>query len=190
MRRVRFLEEVRMSTRRLNQIALAWLLGYLTITLGGCAPVTEGEVRPVPALVNAYVIEVPIEAGADATFDAAMRVGLAINLTVASIDRAAGLINFEPATLDVDQLEEYCLYPLLHPVTLAEWETFSQWQRRTDMRVSGEVIYAILVTPTPKGSTLAIRTRWFASNGRDTYLCNSTGVSEDDFAAAVARLVR
>ena len=179
-----------MTTRRLNQLALMWLLGYLTIALGGCAPVTEGALQPVPAAVNAYVIEVPIEAGADATFDAAMRVGLALNLTVASLDRAAGLINFEPATLDVDQLEAFCLFPLLHPATLAEWETFGAWQRRTGSWVTGEVIYVILVTPTAKGATLTIRTRWFASNGLDTYACNSTGISEDDFAGAVARTAR
>jgi len=190
MQRVRSLEEVGVSTQRLNRSALIWLLGYLALALGGCAPVTDDGVRPVVAATSAYFVEVPIEAGADATFDAAMRVGQAINLMVASIDRVAGLIDFQPATLDADQLDRFCLFPLIHPETRAEWDTFTNWQRRSNRLVSGEVMYSLLVTSSAKGSNLGIRTRWFASNGVETYACNSTGVSEDEFAGAVARMVR
>lgn len=179
-----------MTTRQLNRCALVWFLAYLALAVGGCAPVTDGGVEPVVAATSPYFVEVPIDAGVDVTFDAAMRVGQALNLKVASIDRAAGLIDFDVATLDVEQLDAYCHYPLIHPETLADWDTFSNWQRRSPTLVTGEVIYSVLVTATSKGATLGIRTRWFVGSDTDFYSCNSTGVSEDEFAAAVVRMVR
>lgn len=173
------LDHTLVSAARLAIMLLA------TGLIAGCAPATTGGVRPVMAAVSPNVVEYELNAGIDTTFDAVLRVAQALNLNVESMDRPAGLIRFAPATLSAQQLDTFCYYPLIHPTTNQEWDTFTNWNARSSMAVTGEVTYTALVTRADKGSTLTLRSTWAAGTAEESYMCNSRGVSEDDFASRV-----
>ena len=174
------------SPARNRTLALVIALGFVLL-MAACAP--SATITPVFAIVNPTVIDYPVEAGVDATFEAVLRVATAINLSVDSLDRQAGLMRFLPATLSARQLDTFCFYPLIHPATGAEWDTFANWNARSAQPVSGTVTYTALVTRASKGSNLTLRSAWVGGTETETYACNSRRVSEDDFAAQVKALV-
>lgn len=168
------------------QQGIAKVITYIAVAalvLVGCAPTTA--VTPVLADRGAFVQDYTVDAGPEATFDAVLRVGQQLNLSVQSADRDTGIIQFSPATVDAQQLDSFAYYPLIHPLTGYEWSSFSDWNARAGGQVFGEVAYTVLITRAAKGTNLNIRTNWVASGPDESFVVNSRGISERDFVQQV-----
>lgn len=172
-----------MTQAQKGPIKAITFIALAALILVGCAP--TATVTPVLADRTPFVRDYTVDAGPEATFDAVLRVGQQLNLSVQSADRDSGIIQFAPATVDAQQLDSFAYYPLIHPLTRYEWSSFSDWNARTGGQVFGEVAYTVLITRAAKGTNLNIRTNWVASSPEESYVVNSRGISERDFVQQV-----
>jgi len=171
----------RWSFRSLGFVALALLIA-------ACAPTVSsgGGVEPVLADRGAFVQEYLIDAGTEATFDAALRAGQNRNLDVESANRDVGLIEFEAAILSPQQLDQYSFYPYVDPNTGYEWSTFEYWDSIATGGVTGEITITLTITQaTTKGTNVSIRTNTLAYSDIESFVVNSRGVLEDAFIETI-----
>lgn len=161
------------------QLALMALLTLSCVTMPA-----QGPVEQVPA--ETTTTEETVAASRDQAFDAALAVAQELNLNVDVLGKASGLLKFENAFLSAPQLDRYCDYPWQYRATGEPFDTFTNWDSRSQTQgagtVKGNVALNVLMKEVgPEETEVSIRTTLSAGNRNETAQCTSTEVLEEEF---------
>jgi hypothetical protein len=139
---------------------------------------------PVPVDANRSLVEMSFPAPRNVVFDSALLSAQELNLNVAVLEREGGLLRFDAATLSATQLDRYCQFVFVKKGTNEPFSTF----RKYFLNAWGEVRLTLLLNAdTPTTSKGTLRGNFTAHAGNFAYGCNSLGLLEKEFEAALRR---
>ena len=151
---------------------------------------TASACRPTLVPGRAFTMETfSVPAPRERVVDAALSIAQRLNLQVAVIEKASGLIRFENAALIPLQLDQYCIYPYRShdPRTNRPEGSFIRRNEEDPGSVRGAVTLNILIADQGASSQLSLRANWTAVIEEDLVVLDSRGTLEGDFRIAIFR---
>ncbi len=118
-------------------------------------------------------------------FSAAISAGQQMNLTIDVIEKDSGVLKFNNAALNVQQLDRYCRYPVITSRTNAPWGNFERWNARSlkqgEGNVRGRIAISLHMRQIEKQVTLDMLVTIEGYNQKSAHTCNSLNNFETEF---------
>lgn len=151
------------------------------------AALQVGCSRPVLKPGSTSLKEFSVQCSRNQVFDETLRVAQRRNLEVKVLEKSSGFIRFERTALGPDDLDQYCVFPLVSPKTGVPVSTFQDWGSTYGVPAVGTVNLNILLSEAPPNATsVSIRGNWSVGARGEGVPVSSTGVFESEVEADLA----